>query len=88
VSEPLRKKDTKKEKEALDTLVAYRQAFSTDYGKRVIDDLTKRYMMRSSMSQDALTLAFKEGERNVLLTILAVLKIDETQINERISNVR
>jgi hypothetical protein len=45
-------------------------------------------MLRSSMHDNPVVMAFREGERNVVLTILAALNIEENQINERIQNVK
>ena len=77
----------KKEKEALDTLIAYRQTFTSDAGEKVLADLNKRYMQRSSYNDNPMKIAFNEGERNVVLTILAALNINEDQLKERVQNV-
>ena len=88
MSEPQKAASKKRDKESLDTLIAYRQVFATEYGQKLLNDLTKRFMLRSSMSDNPVVMAFREGERNVVLTILAALNIDENEINERIQNVR
>jgi hypothetical protein len=40
-------------------------------------------MMSPSFRGDVNQAIFKEGERNVVLRILAILKVDETQLRER-----
>ncbi len=75
------------EKKSIDILVAYRQTFLSEAGQKVLADLDKRYNMRSSFNENPHLTSFHEGERNVLLQILAALKIDENQIQERVKNV-
>jgi len=76
------------EQEGLDLILAYRQVFSTEQGKKVIDDLIKRFMLRSSMSLDPHQIAFQEGERNIVLMLLHTLNIDEEQLRERIKHAK
>ncbi len=76
-----------KQKADLSLLIAYRATFSSESGQKVLADLTRRFQERSSMHDNPQRTAFMEGERNVLLTILAALKIDENQITERKANV-
>ena len=77
----------KQEKENLELVLAYRHVFATEMGKVVLADLIKRYDMRPSFSDNALRMAFNEGERNVVLVILKALNIDEQQLQQRIKNV-
>lgn len=79
----------KKEQDGLDLMVAYRQTFSTKAGEKVLEHFKKMYVDRSSFDdQNPHKTSFKEGERNVILTILAMLSIPEQQIIERIENVK
>lgn len=53
----------------------YQSTFSSPHGKRVLHDLmVAHHMMDPMMPADAFNLALKEGERNVVLRILSVLK--------------
>jgi hypothetical protein len=78
----------KKAKESLDLLLAYRNVFGTAQAEKVVNDLIKRYMLRSSMDDSPNRLAFHEGERNVVLFILTMLNIDEDKLRERVNNVK
>lgn len=63
-------------------LAAYKDAFETDLGKRVLYDLMLHHgMLSSSFSTDPLDMARKEGERNVILRILKILgtKMDDLE---------
>lgn len=59
---------------------AYRRIFRTEDGKLIWDDLSKaHYMLSSTFSSDALELARREGERNVLLRIMAIINSEEVE---------
>jgi len=61
------------------TVVAYRDAFSGGSGAIVLTDLEKSYGNRSSHTKgDPYATAFKEGERNVYLKILAAIELGKT----------
>lgn len=53
---------------------AYRNTFSTDNGRVVLEDLTRSFAARPSFDRDALVMAHKEGQRDVVLRILALLE--------------
>lgn len=86
--DPQEEASKKRDKESLDVLIAYRQVFSTEQGEKVLNDLVKRFMLRSSMHDTPTVMAFREGERNIVLTILAALNIDENQLKERLQYVK
>lgn len=63
----------------------YQVVFNTPQGKRVLLDMMKNHkMLSSSFDSDALQMARNEGERNVVLRILSMLKVDITDLNKRI----
>lgn len=88
MAEPQKLASQKREQEGLDMIAAYRQVFSTPQGEKVLSDLIKRHVLRANFSENSNIMAFKEGERSVVLNILAALQIDENQLKERITNVR
>ena len=63
---------------------AYRMAFTTDYGKQVMDDLAKQCHVDipsfNVNNPDPLTTAYKEGERSVYLYIQR--QINKGKVNE------
>lgn len=66
-------------------LKAYQNIFNSPDGQTVLADLMNAHgMLSSSFSGDPLKTVFKEGERNVVLRILTILKTDETQLKQRI----
>ena len=61
------------------TVIAYRDVFSSGSGVIVLVDLEKSYGKRSSHTPgDPYQTAFKEGERNVYLKILAAIELGKT----------
>lgn len=80
-------KVTKKARSQAGIVRAYKNVFESPDGRKVIADLMRVHgMMSSSFSGDANQTIFKEGERNVVLRILAVLKTDEALLRERIDS--
>ena len=64
----------------------YKQNFSTEEGQRVLKDLEKVCMYRSTtFDKDALTMAFQEGLRAVYLHITTIMNIDIEEL-ERVAN--
>lgn len=63
----------------------YQKFFSTEHGKRVMYDLFNAHgMMRPTFSKDPMELAFNEGERNVILRILSILKTSPEKLVKQI----
>lgn len=61
----------------------YQKTFSTEHGKRVLYDLIKEHhMMTPMMPADAFNLALKEGERNVVLRILTIIKTNPEKLDQ------
>lgn len=61
----------KRDQEQRDRLVAYKHVFSTPHGKTVLHDLMNHYHILNHHTGDV----FAEGQRSVVLGILAQLKI-------------
>ena len=55
----------------------YLSTFESESGKQVLADLAKRcFTKTTTFSDDALRLAFNEGQRTVLLTINNMMNLD------------
>ncbi len=67
----------------LDLLKSYISVFSSPEGEKVLNDLISRYMLRSSMHDNPTQVSFREGERNVVLQIIAALNLDAKTLRER-----
>ena len=64
---------------------AYQSTFRTIHGKKVLFDLMdQHYMMAPCFSTDPLEMARMEGERNVILRILKLLKTDINKLEQMI----
>ena len=56
----------------------YQNTFDTKEGKRVLADLKSAYYHRSSYTKnDAYETAFREGQRNVIIRIINLIKEDK-----------
>lgn len=68
---------------------SYKLMFDTEAGRIVLNDMIKRYfMLRPTYIQgDAMTSAFNEGRRSVMLEILAMLNYDEDKVKEKMANI-
>lgn len=64
----------------------YKRTFSSEHGKRVLYDLMNdHYAIRSTYERgDALELAYREGQRQVVLRILTILKFEPEKIKQTI----
>ena len=61
----------------------YKQAFSTPMGKAVLLDLMQEhYMLKPTYqgTEDAIGIAFRDGQRNVVLRILATMEFDASEL--------
>lgn len=64
---------------------AYIDTFSSPHGKKVLLNLFHVHgMLTSTFSSDPMEMARKEGERNVILRILKVMKTDPEEIKNLI----
>lgn len=66
-------------------IMDYKLTFNSPHGEKVLMDMMKAHrMLQSSFSTDALQMAMWEGERNAVLRILSILKMDIATLNKRI----
>lgn len=78
-----------KRKRQVDRVVDYQAVFNTEVGKRVLYDLVKHHnVLNSTFDKDPHVHAFKEGERNTVLRILTLLKVDPVQLDQLIEKGR
>lgn len=79
----------KKSKQATENAVAriklYQSIFRSPDGKKVLEDLCMSHHMRTStFSKDPMEMAMQEGERNVVLRIMAFVDTDDEKLNKLI----
>ena len=75
----------KKAKKYVETVSAYTNIFRSPDGDIVLTDLMKNHgILSNSYNGDVNQMLIKEGERNVVLRILHLLKVDINELNERI----
>jgi hypothetical protein len=84
-SNPITEKKTTARKAAekyLGRVMDYKRVFKTEQGQRVLHDLMKEHFIMSPTYQkgDSMELAYKEGQRNVVLRILEVMDTDPQAI--------
>lgn len=67
---------------------AYQNVFNSPEGQIVLEDLMKVHHIMGTTFDDSNVrkTIFREGERNVVLRILAILKMDVKAIQERIKS--
>jgi hypothetical protein len=84
----IRKEETKGDKIArrqVARVMDYKRTFNSEQGKRVLYDLfSAHYMLGSSFSKDPHEIAFREGQRQVLLRILTILKTNPEEMERLI----
>jgi hypothetical protein len=76
----------KKARRVIDQTIHYQSFFATADGEKVLFDLMRtHHVIGSTFSKgDPYETAFKEGERNVVLRILSILKTDVDALKKRI----
>jgi len=82
-----------KNKEVMDTLLkiksAYKDAFATEAGQVVLDDLMKYcHMLGPTYRGDLDDTVYNEGMRNVVLYILSILNTDTAALRTRYENIQ
>jgi SOS response regulatory protein OraA/RecX len=66
-------------------LADYKRTFSSEQGMRVLNDLVaSNYLGESTFSKDLHEMAFKEGQRKVVLRILGILGTDPEKIKQMV----
>jgi len=73
------------EKKRVRRVKDYQFIFKGKEGNRVLADMLERYhVLGPVMDESSLQIAYKEGQRNVVLEILALLHIDEYKLIQRL----
>lgn len=63
----------------------YQTVFTSEQGQRVLWDMfSNHHMMSSTFNKDPMTMAMHEGERNVILRILSLTKMDAAKVQKLI----
>lgn len=60
--------------EVKDLFVAYRDTFSSESGKKVLEDLRKSYQDKTTYDPDEKKMMMNEGARKLFLTILTMIE--------------
>ena len=77
-----------KENKRVRLIKAYREIFSSDSGKEVLNDLCKACnIYTSTMDVTPHEMVYKEGARSVVLRILKTVEIDPFELQRSISKV-
>lgn len=64
---------------------AYRELFESDAGKEVLHDLCKScHVFHSTMDANPHEMAYREGERSVVLRILRTIEINPYELDRKI----
>jgi hypothetical protein len=67
-------------------LIDYKMTFNTEHGRRVLADIAKQcWVNQDIFDGDALTMAYREGQRSTALRVLRTLKMDSEAIENLIT---
>ena len=78
-------KEKSQARKSLEKISKYKQVFGSNDGMDVLYDLMQtHHMLGSTFDGDTTKLIFREGERNVILRILKILKMDAKTLQERL----
>lgn len=85
----LKKENVNFKKATLAKANDYENTFRSETGKRVLSDLiNSHYIGGAVFDKDPHLMAFKEGQRNVILRILHILNQDITLIEQRLKEAQ
>lgn len=77
---------SKKDQKIINTVVDYKEVFSTEAGQRVLNDLLDEgYMLRPSFSDIRGVTEYNEGRRSLVLYILHKLETDPKKLLDLIN---
>jgi hypothetical protein len=62
----------------------YQTTFESAEGKKVLEDLERFFVYRTTFSQNQQQLAFNEGQRSVVLHIKNIMKLDLEKTEEQV----
>lgn len=77
-------------KNDIDKIIKYRALFNTPDGQEVLDDMMRvHHVMSPTLSKrpNGIEMAYREGERSVILRILYLLNSDPNDLRARIERV-
>lgn len=63
----------------------YRQVFNTESGKIILHDLAKECAFHKAPLEDGQTLAYREGQRSIVLKILRMTDVEELALIRRVN---
>ena len=77
--------DAKRANKQVSLIAAYHNVFSSTDGVRVLHDLMRNHhILSNTFSGDVNEMLVREGERNVVLRIFSLMKMDVQKLKERI----
>lgn len=78
-----------KKREPDQVVRAYREVFNSEAGKVVIEDMMKTfYTLSSTFDPNPIEMAYKEGERSVVIRILKTINTDPFELKQRLEEAR
>lgn len=81
----MKSEQLKRAKKQVSQIETYRKVFLSPDGEKVLHDLMKNHsMLGATFSGDVNKMLVLEGERNVVLRIFSILKLDVQKFRERI----
>lgn len=67
---------------------AYKRVFESEDGKKVLADLAKAgHVYRSTMDPNPNEVAYKEGERSMVLRIMRTVKTDPSELEKYLNEL-
>jgi hypothetical protein len=76
---------SKRDLQRLDAITQLQAVFDSEEGKKVLYELMKScHMLHSTFDPNPQEMAYREGERSVVLRILNTLNVDPIQLLKRI----
>lgn len=85
------KKKAPPKRSRVDQIIDYHRVFGTTEGKKVLFDLMKQHHILTAAASspiDPYELAYREGERSVILRILTSLDMDPGKLREKIEEAK
>lgn len=77
----------RRNRKPVDQAISYQATFSSAEGEKVLFDLMRtHHIVGTTFSKDPYEMALKEGERNVVLRIISILKIDVDKLAKKIDD--
>lgn len=78
-----------KKREPDQVVRAYREVFNSEAGKIVLEDMMKSfYTLSSTFDPNPHEMAYREGERSVVIRILKTINTDPFQLRQRLEEAK